>query len=225
MEEGFRSSKDNEAIGEPSANILTNSIGLADLARIKSFMSAQNRNSSFDLPTGSILICKVYLGEETVDPEHPEYSSDKSLEEIWEEAGLSAQETRPIYRNLTAETKQKIWLLHDHLIILPEYLIEFDYKSASTGDGLPANFEELTGFNAKNLELAELSSITPLINGYLEKFDAVASIQADTDIDPSIPERSVADEITVPLIVDVSRTTLTASIRYLNLSRNAITEI
>ena len=73
MEEGFRSPSDNEQQGSPSANILTNSIGLADLMRIKSSRSASNRSASFELPSGLILICKVYLGEETVDGQHPEY--------------------------------------------------------------------------------------------------------------------------------------------------------
>ena len=105
MEEGFRSPTDNENQGSPSANILTNSIGLADLMRIKASRSASNRGASFELPSGMILICKVYLGEETVDSLHAEYAPSKSPEEIWEQDQIPREEIRPIYRSLTGEPK------------------------------------------------------------------------------------------------------------------------
>ena len=105
MEEGFRSPSDNDSQGSPSANILTNSIGLADFMRIKASRSASSRTASFELPSGMILICKVYLGEETVDSACPEYPPNRSLEDIWDQRGIPRDQNRPVYRHLTDEPK------------------------------------------------------------------------------------------------------------------------
>ena len=74
MEEGFPTVDENMYYGRPSGSILVNQVSLADLERVQEF--SKSSDTFEGMPTGKLLICKVYLGEEMVDESCPTYSAN-----------------------------------------------------------------------------------------------------------------------------------------------------
>jgi hypothetical protein len=106
-------------------------------------------------------------------------------------------------------------------LILPEYLVEFDYLA----DPAHADCEGAFNFSDKNLALAELGSLRPVLGRVLHQFDSQISRIASVDDDPLIPHRSEQSEITIPLIQELGRTSELMNITYLNLTQNRIARI
>jgi hypothetical protein len=113
MEEGFHSPSELAHMTAPMPNMLTNSVSLGDLDRLQGLITLQGLDVS-DLPFGQLLICKVYLGDEVVDPSDPNFSLQNSLSEIWSQSPTSFTELSPMYRSSTVDSKQKIWFINDH---------------------------------------------------------------------------------------------------------------
>ena len=114
MEEGFRMPNEYTAIGLDPEVSLVNSVICAEAPRITTFMKGGNTTSSRGfqtdstanlqkiehLPSGHILICKVF------------YPGSKYI-------AIETSKESP---------KKKTWRVNDPGLIMPEYLVEFEYN-------------------------------------------------------------------------------------------------
>ena len=139
IEEGFRSAQEYAAQGSSASGdgdaavALSNSLSLADKPRLSSKLealkakgasgarSAQNdveqAIAEGELCRGKLLVTKVYLG--------------KSAEDHGEGGGVCASafpDCDSVYRVQSPDRKQRSWLVFDHALVLPEYLVEFKYE-------------------------------------------------------------------------------------------------
>ena len=71
---------------------------------------------------------------------------------------------RPVYRSLDSDKKQKIWIIHDSALILPEYIVEFDYMTLDDQEKIDSAFANDTHFSQEDIDVAELNCLKPVIN-------------------------------------------------------------
>ena len=161
MEEGFRTPNEYASFNLAQCVPLVNSLSVADLPRIRHFFCnetafAQLRSSTksstlkeirmnkelalakglVQVPSGYVLICKVFLSKAIHDIYNPIFNPDKSPSQIWaqepiDQANLNGAQS--MYRVKENDTKQKMWFIFDPGFVLPEYVIEYEYV---TNNGL-----------------------------------------------------------------------------------------
>eukprot|EP00762_Andalucia_godoyi_P006959 ANDGO_08261.mRNA.1 Internalin-I len=130
---------------EDDSIVLTNSVSLADFRRVSS--RKFSRHKEFRL--GSLLICKVYSGSkygtEEVRFSNPYLASAGRPDRPFSSAtfGLSplskSGDACSFCRIQSDDSKQKLWYLFDDSLVLPEYLVFFEYvvEGIPQTDGRP----------------------------------------------------------------------------------------
>lgn len=125
MEEGFRTPNEYKELGLPSCVPLVNSVQTAELARLNAIDSELD---TMYRPSGHLLICKVYIGDGIEDSRHPNYRSRMTVSDAWDQAPITKPENAwAVYRQREDDPKNKVWFVFDNYIVLPEYLVEFEY--------------------------------------------------------------------------------------------------
>lgn len=143
MEEGFRNGNEYQNMGLDAHVSLVNSIYSAESARINAYLkgdgvtdlslsksfstnSLDNLRKIAHLPSGHILVCKVfYPGTKYINVEQHKETS-----------------------------KKKTWHVQDPGLILPEYLVEFEYSTEEK-----KKFDNTVTFETKNLKNKEVNKI------------------------------------------------------------------
>lgn len=100
------------------------------------------------MPSGQILICKVLMLKSTKDMNYPFFYPEKSASENYFQSPIKLQDyginTTVVYiynsniikyRMKDNESKHKVWFIMDSSLILPEYLVEFDYLMSCNFQG------------------------------------------------------------------------------------------
>lgn len=140
IEEGFRPAAEYAAQAEAegggdAAVALCNSLSLADAPRLRERVealervqrqggggaerSAERAIAEDTLRRGKLLVTKVFLGKSTEDKDDKEPISQERFPDC-----------SSVYRVRSADRKQRQWLVFDHALVLPEYLVEFEYDLA-----------------------------------------------------------------------------------------------
>ena len=159
MEEGFRTPNENASLGLPPCSIVVNTLELADLGRIKSLNSRlKEADIGLDIPSGLVLVCKTYIGSNVSDPTRSLYYPDMSIGEIWDEDPVNFETGNAFYRTKSDDDKQRVWFLTDSTLILPEYLVEFEYTNEDPAEELDVIQQELE-VPYKDFKAAELGSL------------------------------------------------------------------
>jgi len=154
MEEGFRSIAEYNEAGLPGCISLVNSVASAEMARINQFLNGEDGLSHIrtaakaasqfgradqaltlerglvQIPSGQLLVCKIFLQKCTHDTHHPHFNPAHSPSEIWKYAPVDERKNlgvQSVYRTKENDPKQRMWFVLDHALALPEYLVEFDY--------------------------------------------------------------------------------------------------
>jgi len=155
MEEGFRSQSEYFETQLPNCVPLVNSVASAEIARIHSYFQDQEgyshirnskgKNSSFSnregqdmtpqkgfiqIPSGQLLVCKVFLSKCVQDTYYPHFNPSHSPSEIWRYAQVDTKmynHVSSVFRTKENDQKQRLWFVFDNALVLPEYLVEFDY--------------------------------------------------------------------------------------------------
>jgi hypothetical protein len=85
-----------------------------------------------------MLVCKVFLSKCVPDTNFPYFNPSHSPSEIWRYAPVDLkgyQGVQSVFRTKENDSKQRLWFVFDNALVLPEYLVEFEYvtnnKSAS----------------------------------------------------------------------------------------------
>jgi hypothetical protein len=82
------------------------------------------------IPSGKLLVCKVYLTKLVQDVNYPHFNPSHSPSEIWRYAPIDTRiynHVSTVFRTKENDSKQRLWFVFDNALVLPEYLVEFDY--------------------------------------------------------------------------------------------------
>ena len=84
------------------------------------------------IPSGQLLVCKVFLSKCVSDVNCPHFNPSHSPSEIWKYAQVDTKmynHVSSVFRTKENDPKQRLWFVFDNALVLPEYLVEFDYIS------------------------------------------------------------------------------------------------
>jgi hypothetical protein len=146
LENGYRSPEECEDIGICKFAPLVNSVLAADMSRLHEFIY-RKKNEHKKMPnsktlldhsklvsTGMILVCKVIMVKSVQDPRFPNfdpcYSFSDTLKTNPIDPGIfnsNKNQCISVFREKKEECRHRVWFLFDHNLVLPEYLIFFDY--------------------------------------------------------------------------------------------------
>lgn len=214
IEDGFRTPEEYSEIGLPGCIPLVNSVQTAEIARLRSVDS--NINKIF-LPSGHLLICKVFIGENA--GKVITYTGDLSVNEIWTQFPFKPTDGRwAEMRQKDDDSKQRVWFICDNSLVLPEYLVEFEYTDFEATE---LSFSEVEN---GEIERAELSALSLSLTAFTNICSIRRTVQY-SEISPSVPSRSKIQELNDSCIEKISRCKDFSKIVSLNLSLNIITSI
>ena len=105
------------------------------------------KNRKFDkmllLPSGSILICKVLMIKEEIDSNNPFFDPSTPPSELFRKGKIDFVEGHyAVKRTVDAESKHKLWFVMDNNLVIPEYLVEYDYILKDPNQSKIADFSE-----------------------------------------------------------------------------------
>ena len=136
MEDGFRFTQESDD-AQPACIALVNSVASAEIPRLSLFnkqgekeKKEKVRAESLQLPSGQILVCKIFLQKCVQDPSSPFFNNSQSPGEIWRQAPIDPQsfkDVQSVFRVIEKDQKQRMWFVLDHGLLLPEYLVDFDF--------------------------------------------------------------------------------------------------
>ena len=253
-EEGFRSSEYYGQLGLDAAVSLSNSMSIADIPRIGDSLRRNGYSMNPDgtprnrigleIPSGQLLITKVFLARCSAEKAAKSGSEDPGMED----AGPTPLVDRnqypkhdSVFRVKATDAKQRTWFVFDHHLVLPEYLVEFEYAMKHTvAPDPPLSFmtELVEKGDLQPQNETEANDMGPLARA-LVKFlyqcdqkaasssnggphdDATARILATP---PIVEVQGGATELTQDVITLYGGLDLSA-IRYLNLHSNKIRKI
>ena len=124
------------------------------MQRRQSFRQEQNsavENGLVQIPSGHILVCKVYLSKCVQDTKYPHFDYHSSPSQIWDNFPVEKSQqnmVQSVYRVKEGEPKQRLWFVFDNALVLPEYMVEFEYTQSSS----------LTEENRKTPSLKEIGA-------------------------------------------------------------------
>ncbi|KAK1791307.1 hypothetical protein P4O66_013319, partial [Electrophorus voltai] len=151
LEEGFRSAENYEAVGRDRAVPLTNSVSVCEQLRIRHAQrqaAEQSVKPPDPLPFrhGQLIVSKVFLGPSVpvkdgvpVDPDlypkvHSVYqkASGKQLTTTQQQPDRETLFSTEQQASCDCSQQQTLWYVFDHELVLPEYLIDFEYITEVT---------------------------------------------------------------------------------------------
>ncbi|XP_035243517.1 leucine-rich repeat-containing protein 9 isoform X2 [Anguilla anguilla] len=135
-EEGFRTADGYKALGRERAVPLSNSLSVCEKLRMEYALKqarARGRRCGDSLPFrhGQILVAKVFLGRSTSAREGVEVDPEKysKVHSVFRSARKDSEKlcSAKHHNSCECSLRQCQWYVFDHELVLPEYLIDFDY--------------------------------------------------------------------------------------------------
>lgn len=168
VEEGYCSTTKSLGQGKQPYEGLHNTLLGSDLFRLNYYRelfktSEQQHHSTLKLenkvPTGYLLLCKVVLMNLQPDQKHPSFDMNKPTSQIFKESPITLSdqpepETLVTYRESSLKAGKldhKLFFIHDSNLILPEYLVEFEYEYSSINKSVCHIGETLLTLNSPDL--------------------------------------------------------------------------
>ncbi|KAL4442869.1 hypothetical protein ABPG74_010758 [Tetrahymena malaccensis] len=162
LEEGFRPYNECKQLGLCGYTPLVNSILGADSARLMSFLKIKRNHEKFKkafikrrfqdsltiYPPGMLLICKVLMIKSVSDNKTPFFDPDVAPSDIFKSAPIDSKlfsEENTIYRVKENDPKHKLWFVIDNNLVLPEYLVEFNYILSNENQNKVSDFGDQIG--------------------------------------------------------------------------------
>ena len=257
-EEGFRPSEYYGKLGMDAAVSLSNSMSIADISRINDSLvqkgcavnpdgTPKNR-IGLEIASGQLLIAKVFLARCSAEKASKD-SKEGETQEGTDEAGTVALVNKAqypkhdsVFRVKQTDAKQRTWFVFDHCLVLPEYLVEFEYvMKHSVASDPPMSF--MTELVEKGIlqpqNETEASDMGPLAralvkflyqcgqNTGVSKSGGSAHDEATARIlstPPVIETQGTVSEISLDLLTSRCGPDFSA-VKYLNLHSNQIRKI
>lgn len=79
-------------------------------------------------------MCKVFLSKCIPDSNFPYFNPSHSPSEIWRYAPVDTKSlhgVQSVFRTKENDQKQRMWFVLDNALVLPEYLVEFEYMTTN----------------------------------------------------------------------------------------------
>ncbi|KAL3874482.1 hypothetical protein ACJMK2_037491, partial [Sinanodonta woodiana] len=157
LEEGFMDKDTYRELGRDGAVPMSNSLSLSDRHRMKYAMKQSKGKDACDpcpFRYGQIIISKVYLGKnvKAMDEKLITKSSYPKIDSVYRPRKMCiANETNTknilgiTIDSYTCEcsTRQCEWFIFDHELVLPEYIIEFEYLTKVPSPSPFATFSDM----------------------------------------------------------------------------------
>jgi Leucine-rich repeat (LRR) protein len=245
VEDGFPSAESYTSRGFDSAVTLSNSVSICEIPRIQTLLSQDKTGSKLPVTIkGSLLIAKVFLGSfkaEKKSASRPGSSANEPTATGIPNAGIKPDQygsSDSVYRTKAGDPKQRKWFIFDHKLILPEYLVEYEFVP-TTVEGEISPFEQLQEMIIANLEPKsdiDILDIRSHAAHYAEfhSFCSQLELQAEQESDimstalsmpPNLIQRKKISMMSRYTITQTARCTSLSNITYLNLYGNNIRKI
>ncbi|GMH33137.1 hypothetical protein BSKO_00971 [Bryopsis sp. KO-2023] len=248
IEEGFIPMSECGVLGSNSTVCVTNSLGLVpSLGPTQaSTKSSSAGESTHQIPgkTGRMLVVKVFLGRTAQDDMSIETHNGNLDSSQFTCGSLAEQypECNSVYRTKADDVKQKLWYIFDHTLVLPEYLVDFEYNPETSPLGigksaLAAQPSKSTDQVLQNLPLDVRPIAHPLLPWLALQLDGdLADVESENSATharwqailanpPIVPDHPKIYMISEKVIDRATFTQPHSTVVYLNLHNNALRNI
>ncbi|XP_071079047.1 leucine-rich repeat-containing protein 9-like [Haliotis cracherodii] len=222
LEEGFPDADMYQKLGRDGAVPLSNSLSLADRRRINCLMrQSKDKEAADSCPYryGQLLVAKVYLGKSmsAMDDRSISKSAYHNIDAIFKPRRKVIPNEKKDGENSSCECsgRQCEWYIFDHELVLPEYIIEFEYitrsKCRSPFSGLSDELLENKPVKLANLGGGE---------------DVHSEVDKEIfNMEPTIKQRPRLVTLNDELLLKISKCDALANITVLNLHGNGLTKL
>nr|XP_022332451.1 leucine-rich repeat-containing protein 9-like isoform X3 [Crassostrea virginica] len=156
LEEGFMDAISYKALGKDGAVPLSNSLSLADRHRI-SYLTKESREKEYTdtcpFRYGHLVISKVFLGKsvKAIDERPINRSNYPKIDAVFKPRKMCVPPSGgDSIHNCECSARQCEWYLFDNELILPEYIVEFEYVTKFRSKSPFATFCDLTFDNKES---------------------------------------------------------------------------
>ncbi|XP_062619612.1 leucine-rich repeat-containing protein 9-like isoform X3 [Saccostrea cucullata] len=149
MEEGFMDAMSYKALGKDGAVPLSNSLSLADRHRTSYLMKESKEKEYTDncpFRYGQLVISKVYLGKsvKAIDERLITRSNYPKIDAVFKPRKMCIPPSGgDSIHNCECSARQCEWYLFDNELILPEYIVDFEYVTKFRSKSPFATFSDL----------------------------------------------------------------------------------
>lgn len=127
IQDGFRAPGELVECGLDGAVRLANCVNLADAPRLHAQVQLQKRSPKMQPCLGKVVVARAFLGG-AVQDKHAVSSDDKTTRT---DGPLVVAKEHPgkrsVYRLSDKDKDQRAWFMFDEALVLPEFVIEFQY--------------------------------------------------------------------------------------------------
>ncbi|KAF5922784.1 hypothetical protein HPG69_013129 [Diceros bicornis minor] len=219
LEKGFEDSETSKLPLRKEAVILANSLSICECPRIE-FLQQKYKDEKKNplerelLRHGILLITKVFLGQSA--QAHEEDSISRANYPVVNSVFIPQKyllNSIMGQRNCDCCVRQCKWFVFDHDLVLPEYIVEFEYITVVKPHSL------FSSFNNVILEESKKNSEGSVFSQDLKFDDEVIKM------DPRIKPRSKLISLDDKMILSLAKTSIYSHIVSLNLHGNSLTKL
>ncbi|XP_038075835.1 leucine-rich repeat-containing protein 9-like [Patiria miniata] len=208
LEEGPMDCDTYSQLGLHGAVHLSNSVSLCDKARIESAIGKAKKETCTDpcpFRFGQLVVCKVYLGK-SLPALDVNVKISKQLypiaDSVFKPKNFSLEENE---HQCECSARQCEWFIFDHELVLPEYVIDFEYK---TKEVPPSPFIDVSDNQAVERKPIEQSFDLDVLR-----------------LDPVVKPRPRLVSLSEDVILQISGVTSLTLVSVLNLHGNGLTKL
>ncbi|XP_014829345.1 PREDICTED: leucine-rich repeat-containing protein 9-like [Poecilia mexicana] len=215
LEEGFKTTNQVKGLGRKAAVPLSNSLAVSEQPRIQFLLQQPNQCDSKQMLDkipfrhGHVIVCKVFVGNSLPVPGDlgNGFPNVYSVYQYLDPRGSSAgSDERPKSARMPRSAEgglhhRRQWFVFDHELILPEYIVHFEY--------ITTNREDLSRCGQRDVSLSE---------------DATADVAA-LSMDPTLKPQPKLLSLDERTLLSVARANTLSQITVLNLHGNSLSKI
>ncbi|XP_038612832.1 leucine-rich repeat-containing protein 9 isoform X2 [Tachyglossus aculeatus] len=225
LENGFTESETNELSGKQEAVVLANSLSLCERPRMDLFLRQAkagegNPTDPGALTHGKLIVTKAFLGcsvqAREQDPisqvNYPMANSVFKPEKHFQSSATKDSSSSEEHRNCDCSVRQCTWFVFDHDLVLPEYVVEFEYTTLVKAH----SFSTLSNTSVEETKNCSEGSLLP----HDLKLDEEI-INMEPKRKPRLKLISLDDET----IISMAKTNIYSQIMSLNLHGNSLNRL
>ncbi|XP_073751395.1 leucine-rich repeat-containing protein 9 isoform X3 [Callorhinus ursinus] len=218
LEKGFKESETNKLPLRKEAVILANSLSMCECPRIE-FLQQKYKDEKNCLENelfrhGILLITKVFLGQsvQACEQDSINQANYPMVNSVFVPQKYILNSVMG-QRNCDCSVRQCKWFVFDHDLVLPEYIVEFEYITVVKARSL------FSSFNNVILEESKKNSEGSVLSQDLKFDDEVIKM------DPRIKPRPKLTSLDDKTILSLAKTSIYSHIVSLNLHGNSLSKL
>ncbi|KAM6202627.1 leucine-rich repeat-containing protein 9 [Rhynchocyon petersi] len=217
VENGFKESKTDKLLVRNEAVILTNSLSVCECPRLELLQNKTEKTNSFDhelFRYGLLLITKVFLGQSVQACKADSISQDNypMVNSVFLPRKY-LPETIMEQSNCNCSIRQYKWFVFDEDLVLPEYIVEFEYVTMVKHHSLFSSFDNIIVEESKKHSEGSILSYDLGIDDEVMKME------------PRIKPRPKLTTLDDNTMLSIGRTNVYSHIVSLNLHGNSLSKL